>query len=38
VDNVETRLREWGIDSPEAYSHRATADGWQVYRGRARLP
>lgn len=38
VANVETRLREWGIDPPEAYTHCGTEDGWQVYRGRARLP
>jgi hypothetical protein len=38
VDNVETRLRAWGIDPPEAYTHHATEDGWQAYRGRVRLP
>jgi hypothetical protein len=38
VDNVETRLRAWGIEPPASYTHRGTEDGWQVYRGRARLP
>jgi hypothetical protein len=38
VDNVETRMRGWGIDPPAAYTHRGTEDGWQVYRGRAPLP
>lgn len=33
ADNVESRLREWGIDPPSAYTHRATEDGWQVYDG-----
>jgi hypothetical protein len=33
VDNLEARLREWGIDPPSAYTHRATEDGWQVYDG-----
>lgn len=33
VDNVETRLQEWGMDPPLEYAHRATEDGWQVYAG-----
>lgn len=38
VDGVETRLRKWGVDPPEAYTHDGTEDGWQTYRGVARLP
>lgn len=38
VDGVESRLRKWGVDPPERYPHHATEDGWQVYRGVARLP
>jgi len=37
VDNVESRLHEWGIDPPAAYTHRATEDGWQVYDGALEL-
>jgi hypothetical protein len=33
VDNVESRLRSWGIDPPRAYTHRRTDEGWQVYGG-----
>jgi hypothetical protein len=33
VDNVESRLRAWGLEPPPAYDHRTTADGWQVYAG-----
>lgn len=33
VDNVDARLREWGLDPPSAYTHRGTDDGWQVYDG-----
>jgi hypothetical protein len=38
VDGVETRLRVWGIDPPEAYTHRETDGEWQVYAGRTTRP
>ncbi|MBB6646900.1 hypothetical protein H5V44_11495 [Halobellus sp. MBLA0160] len=37
VDGVDSRLRAWGIDPPDAYTHRRTDDEWQVYAGRATL-
>ena len=33
VDNVEARLRAWGLDPPKAYEYRRTEDGWHVYGG-----
>ena len=38
VDGVDSRLREWGIEPPDAYTHRSTENGWQTYAGRAALP
>ena len=38
VDGVDSRLREWGIEPPDAYTHRSADDGWQIYAGRATLP
>jgi hypothetical protein len=38
VDGVDSRLREWGIEPPDAYTHRSTDDRWQIYAGRAALP
>lgn len=37
VDNVEDRLRAWGLDPPETYDYRETTDGWHVYGGPLRL-
>lgn len=37
VDNVESSLREWGLDPPAEYTHRETEDGWQVYDGTLRF-
>lgn len=37
VDGVDSRLRAWGIEPPDAYTHRGTDGGWQVYAGRATL-
>jgi hypothetical protein len=37
VDNLETRLREWGVDTPPAYAHRTTENGWQMYEGTLEL-
>jgi hypothetical protein len=36
LDNVETRLREWGVDPPASYEFAGRADGWCRYEGRAR--
>lgn len=33
VDNVETRLRAWGLDPPEHYEYRRTEGEWHVYGG-----
>jgi len=38
VDGIDSQLRGWGIEPPDAYPHRSTDDGWQVYVGRAILP
>lgn len=37
VDNVESRLRAWGLEPPPAYDHRTTEEGWQVYAERLTL-
>lgn len=37
VENVESRLRGWGLEPPAAYTHRATENGWRVYDGTLRF-
>jgi len=38
VDGVDERLREWGIEPPDAYTYVETVDGTHRYEGSLRLP
>ncbi|MFB6255774.1 MAG: hypothetical protein ABEH58_03445, partial [Haloplanus sp.] len=38
VDGIDGRFREWGIDTPDAYTYTETVDGWHQYDGTLRCP
>jgi len=38
VDGVDERLRQWGIEPPDAYEYRETVDGTHRYEGTLSLP
>lgn len=38
VDGVDERLRQWGIEPPDAYEYRETVDGTHRYEGTLTLP
>lgn len=38
VDGVDERLRQWGIEPPDAYEYRETVDGTHRYEGALTLP
>lgn len=37
VDGIDSRLRGWGVEPPDAYPYRTADEGWQVYAGSATL-
>jgi len=38
ADNVDDRLRSWGIEPPPAYEHTESVDGIHRYEGHLQLP
>ena len=38
IDGVDTRLREWGIEPPAAYTYAGTVDDTHHYEGTLQLP
>ena len=38
VDGVDSRLRLWGVEPPEAYEYTGTVEETHRYEGRLRLP